>query len=271
MKPFATILMGLVLAFSFAVPATAQDLGWDTTFGGSSDDIATDVQQTTDGGYIIVGYTGNTYSANAWLVKTDAYGNGSLEHLGSSRFALSVQQTNDDGYIIAGQTTVSGGPDDAWLMKIDADRNIEWEKTFGGASMDRASSARQTEDGGYIVAGWTNSYGAGQDDGWLIKTDENGTMEWDKTIGGVNEDEFYEVQQTPDGGYIIVGVTKSYVAGRNWDAWLIRPTLRATSYGIRPSVGRSMIGPRACSKLPTVDISLPDGIPRMGRDPGMLG
>jgi hypothetical protein len=150
-------------------------------------------------------------------------------------------------------------------MKIDADRNIEWEKTFGGASMDRASSARQTEDGGYIVAGWTNSYGAGQDDGWLIKTDENGTMEWDKTIGGVNEDEFYEVQQTPDGGYIIVGVTKSYVAGRNWDAWLIRPTLRATSYGITPSAQRARIGPKAWTRPRTADISWPAGLPCMER------
>lgn len=212
------LALTLITVFLFFTSNAMAD--WEQTFGGPIPDIATDVQQTRDGGYVAVGYTGNTYSADAWLIKTDADGNGSIKSLGSSRFALSVQQTDDDGYIIAGQTTDS---EDAWLMKVDADGNPGWEKTFGGSSMDRASSAQQTNDGGYIVAGWTNSYGAGQDDGWLIKTDANGIVEddWPKTFGGPGGDEFYKVQQTPDDGYIIVGVTKSFGAG-NWDGWLIK-------------------------------------------------
>jgi len=200
---------------------------WDSTFGGSEDDSGSAVQQTSDGGYIVVG---NTWSygdgdSDIWLIKTDSEGNKEWDRAfggSGSDMGFSVQQTGNGGYIIAGYTDSYGaGEDDVWLIKTDFNGNKEWDKTFGGSGMDAGRSVRQTGDGGYIIAGSTYSYGAGSLDVWLIKTDSDGNKEWDGTFGGSDSDVGGLVRQTSDGGYIVSGETESYGAGGS-DIWLIK-------------------------------------------------
>ena len=134
----------------------------------------------------------------------------------------SIWQTLDGGFFIVGETTSKGaGNRDVWLIKTDSEGNIEWEKTFGGEYYDRGKHGLQTSDGGFIIIGYTASYGSGGNDAWLIKTDSNGNIKWDETYGGEANEEGVCVQQTIDGGYIIAGQTSSYGAGRS-DAWIIK-------------------------------------------------
>ena len=200
---------------------------WNQVYGGLFGDAAYSVQQTSDGGYIVAGYT-ESYGAGEydfWLVKTDANGNEMWNQVYGGwniEWAYSVQQTTDGGYIIAGRTQSYGsGEYDVWMVKTDALGNEEWNRTFGGSDWDEAYSVQQTSDGGYIVAGYTGSYGAGSYDFWLIKTDENGNTMWNQTYGGLNSEYAYSVKQTTDGGYIIAGLTKSYGAGGS-DFWLVK-------------------------------------------------
>ena len=136
--------------------------------------------------------------------------------------AYSVQQTSDGGYIVAGLTYSFGaGSTDIFLIKTDANGNVIWAKTYGGTSYDWALSVQQTFDGGYIVAGYTSSFGADSGDVFLIKTDANGNIIWAKTFGGIDDDGAYSVQQTSDGGYIVAGYTGSFGMGYS-DVFLIK-------------------------------------------------
>ena len=152
---------------------------WKMAFGGKYGDAASSVQQTLDGGYAIAGQT----DWDGWLIKTDAAGTKEWDRTFGGKemdSAYSVLQTSDGGYIFAGEAksySVGGNDFDAWLVKTD-DKGIEkWNRTFGGAGRDQGNSVRQAADGGYVIVGATKSYGAGGDDVWLIKTDDEGLAE----------------------------------------------------------------------------------------------
>ncbi len=200
---------------------------WAKTYGGTGDDVAYSVQQTSDGGYIVAGRTWSFGAGgyDIFLMKTDANGNLQwAKTFGGTGWdeAFSVQQTSDGGYIVAGYTFSFGaGSYDAFLIKTDANGNLQWAKTFGGTGWDEAFSVQQTSDGGYIVAGRTSSFGAGFYNAFLVKTDANGNIQWAKTYGGTVFDYAYSVQQTSDGGYIVAGWTESFGAG-SVDIFLIK-------------------------------------------------
>ena len=193
------------------------DTMWAKTYGGGLYDGAGEgcsVQQTSDGGYIIAGYTWS-FGAGCWdvyLIKTNATGNIIWTKTyggGSSEGARSVQQTSDGGYIIVAYTCSFGaGQEDVYLIKTYASGDTIWTKTYGGIDVDEGWSVQQTSDGGYIIVGFTKSFGAGLEDVYLIKTYASGDTIWTKTYGGIDVDEGYSVQQTSDGGYIVAGESR---------------------------------------------------------------
>jgi len=195
------------------------NLQWTKTIGGPENEEGCSLIQTSDGGYAIAGET-YSFVAGDWdvyLVKLDAHGNlqwtktigGKEEDVG-----FSLIQTSDGGYAIAGKTESFGaGGADVYVVKLDANGNLQWTKTIGGPKGDGGSSLIQTADGGYAIAGYTTSFGAGLSDAYLVKLDANGNLQWTKTIGGKDFEDGYSLIQTSDGGYVIAGYTRSFGAG----------------------------------------------------------
>ncbi|MFH1734056.1 MAG: hypothetical protein ABIE92_05040 [bacterium] len=132
------------------------------------------------------------------------------------------QETSDSGFILGGHTSSLGaGGYDMYMVKTDSMGTLVWETTFGGPLWDDCRSIQQTDDGGYILAGYTTSFGAGDSDMYLVKTDSLGNLVWQRTFGGALADDCYFVRQTPDGGYILCGYTRSFANGP-MDFYLVR-------------------------------------------------
>jgi hypothetical protein len=203
---------------------------WNKTFGTQYFEGGVESQQTTDGGYVIIGSRGLSqfWYYDAWLIKIDKEGNelwnrtygGPSEDSGHS-----VRQTSDGGYIIVGSTSSYGTFNNStaafWLIKTDQYGTMQWNRTYGGTTYDTASSVQLTTDGGYIIIGSKDIAESSKADIWIIKTNQYGDEQWNKTYGGIQDDYSYETYQTSDGGYIMIGTTSSYGAGSE-DAWMIK-------------------------------------------------
>ncbi|QRA43672.1 T9SS type A sorting domain-containing protein [Chryseobacterium cucumeris] len=241
----------LFLIYSALAAQSAPSIEWQKALGGTHGESANAVQQTSDGGYIVAGHsmsndgdvTGNHGGGDYWIVKLNPAGGIQWQKtLGGSHVddAQSIRQTTDGGYIIAGSSNSSDGDIsgnhgnyDYWIVKLDSNGNMQWQKSLGGSSMDMAQSIQQTSEGGYIVAGSSSSndgdvsgnHGGG--DYWIVKLDINGNIQWQKSLGGSSSEQVNSVQQTFDGGYIIAGTTVSTdgditVSYGNNDFWVVK-------------------------------------------------
>lgn len=257
------LLLLLSLCILFISSGRAQQLPfkqWDRILGGKGDDYPYSMQQTADGGYILAGTSGsdvsgdkseaprNNTSTDYWLVKLNAQGVKQWDRTygGSQGETLScMQQTADGGYILGGSSASPVSYDktqplvssangayalDYWIIKVDAQGNKQWDRSFGTTCSAWLKSLRQTRDGGYVLGGYTSSMfcralpatgppsdqsqsGRGGDDYWVVKVDAQGAKEWDRTLGGSAADLLADVAQTADGGYLLGGTSASGKSG----------------------------------------------------------
>jgi len=204
---------------------------WERTYGGSSREDTPAIRQTRDGGLIVAGVT-ESFGAGGpdfWVLKLRpsgkiqwqrAYGGPGLD------WGYAIQETSDGGYVVAGRTESYGaGSTDYWVLKLTSSGEIEWQKAYGGSGAEFALSIQETNDSGYIVAGFTGSFGAGDRDFWILKLTPSGDIEWQHTYGGTASEWATSIATTRDGGYVVAGVTHEFsIPGITW-------ILRLTSSG----------------------------------------
>ena len=221
---------------------------WQKALGNFSDDKGFSIQQTIDGGYILASHTsgniaGSHGSYDFLVIKLDSQGEVEWQKLfggSSADFAKSIKQTVDGGYVVVGTTnSINGDVTDAhfggdiWVLKLNGNGGLEWQKTLGGNNIDIGNDICQTSDNGFIVVGYTNSIDGditinnGAYNAWVIKLNNSGLIEWQKTYGGSQVDSFKSVVSSDNGDFIAVGNITSTDAGINSirgsnDIWLVR-------------------------------------------------
>ena len=263
---------------------TTNQLQWQKTYGGSDDDRGTDLIQTSDGGYAVIGKSKSNdldVSENAgfddfWVSKLDSSGSISWEYtfgFAGSDTPYSIIQTNDNGYLLSGVLDVSasngqgdrnsigsrhaGG--DYWVIKLNASGVKQWSNYYGGSFTDTAYDAIQTEDDGYIIIGSSDSDDVdisnprGSYDFWVIKISDTGTLVWEKSFGGSEIDEAHAISKTADGNYLIVGDTRSSdldISQNNGaaDLWVMKITPDGTLLWEKTLGGSSFDVGRSISK-----------------------
>ena len=235
------------------------NIKWQKNYGGSTEDWALSIVQTSDGGYAVAGYTGSSASGDVtgqnkgdrdyWILKLNSTGGivWQKNYGGSSTdYAFSIVQTSDGGYAVAGRTLSSSsgevtgtnwGSYDCWILKLNSTGGIVWQKNYGGNSADVANSLVHTSDGGYALAGATLSSANGDvtgtnrgaSDFWIVKLNSTGGIVWQKNYGGSTNEEARCIIQTSDGGYAAVGTTVSSATGEvtgtnrgGWDFWILK-------------------------------------------------
>lgn len=235
------------------------DLDWQKSFGGTGADFLQSIQGTLDGGFILAGTSTSMKSGDKkddnfgqedfWIIKLNAKGDEEWQKtIGGTGSDLlkAIRQTKDGGYIIGGssESTISGlkteanyGSLDYWVLKLDGTGHIEWQKTYGGQYMDQLESILPTRDEGYIVGGWSNSSKSGnksedaigEGDYWILKLDKIGEVEWQRTLGGEQDDHLYTIIEIKDGGYLVGGNSSSGASGnknetngKGTDFWILK-------------------------------------------------
>ncbi len=234
------------------------EIEWQRTYGGSNDDIAQGIIETNDGGYAIIGHTKSidgditdksVEENDFWVLKLTAEGNvewqrtygGSGDDQGRA-----IIQTVDGGYAITGPSKSADGDGsnnegqhDHWILKLDSQGTILWERSFGFAGHDHSRSIIQTEDGGFFIGGYLDvdaSNGLGNEtvstkhgvgEFWAQKLDANGNLQWRRYFGGANNDRIFQVLQAHDGNYLLVGVSESTDfditdSNGSYDFWVIK-------------------------------------------------
>jgi len=236
---------------------------WDKTIGGNDDDKLYALVQTNDGGYLLGGLSSSNISgektknsrgySDYWIVKLDSAGNMQWDKtIGGSyiEFLSCIEKTNDGGYLLGGmslsdvsfeKTEFCRGGYDYWVVKINANGKILWDKTIGGSQYEYLFSVKQTTDNGFIIGGHSYSYisweksenSRGLGDYWIVKLDKQHVIEWDKTIGGSENEFLSALLQTPDNGYILCGSSESGISGEKSestrgysDYWMVKITKR---------------------------------------------
>jgi len=205
----------------------AGNVVWDHTYGGVEGDWAGSIVALADGGFAVAG---NTHSKGAgdkdmWVLRLDEAGNVVWDRTFGGvgwDYASEIVALADGGFALAGHTSSKGAGDgDMWVLRLDEAGNVVWDRTYGGARRDIASSIVALVDGGLAVAGITRSKGAGNDDMWVLYLDEAGNVVWDRTYGGAEEDYASEIVALADGGLAVAGYTRSKGAGES-DMWVLR-------------------------------------------------
>lgn len=201
-------------------------VAWQKTYGGSSEEIGK-AWLTGDGGYAIVGGTDSFGQGqdDLWFLKLDGSGLVSWQKSyggAADDFGLALLTKPGGGYVVAGATNgYDGGLYDAWVLAFGSDGIPDWQKVFGGNQDDFGLVLNAVSGGGYILGGHTSSYGAGDKDGWLVKLDAEGAIDWTRTYGGGYEDVvFAATEETADQSFILSGMTSSF--GRDREPWLLR-------------------------------------------------
>ncbi len=268
MKKIFTIFTAAFISL-FTISQTAPLIQWDKTIGGNANDYLRSLIQTTDGGFLLGGESSSDLSGNKtqeaygegyisgsthynfndfWIVKLKSSGvmewDKTIGGTGSDYFK-SIVPTSDGGFLLGGYSFSDSSGDksenrkgghDYWIVKIDGEGNVLWDKAIGGNKDDFLDRAIQTFDGGYFLGGYTDSgisgdkseISQGRNDYWVIKLDSARNIEWENTIGGNRDDILNSLAQTAEGGYILGGYSISGIYGdktetnHSTDYWIVK-------------------------------------------------
>lgn len=244
LQNYKILKYSILFSLAVCINSKAQTIQWQNTIGGNDTDWVDFIELTNDGNYISGGYSHSDISGDKtensrgqgdyWILKIDDISGTILwqKTIGGNNFdhLTSAKQTKDGGYILGGysssgisgeKTQNSRGSDDYWVVKLDANRNIVWDKTYGGTGTDRLTSIIETADGGYLmggssdsnISGEKNENSRGEIDMWLIKIDASGTIVWQKTFGGSKSDWIQSIIQNTNNDYLLAGSSHSDISG----------------------------------------------------------